>query len=50
MILEPKLIEGGTYQDHRGTLQFVNPFDMKDVCILQRIQTHQQLGLGKDIK
>ena len=31
MILEPKLIEGGTFQDYRGTLQFVNPFDMKDV-------------------
>ncbi|HIC31327.1 MAG TPA: hypothetical protein EYO76_05365 [Flavobacteriaceae bacterium] len=31
MVLEPKLIEGGTFQDHRGSLQFVNPFNMKDV-------------------
>ncbi len=29
--VKPKLIEGGVFSDHRGSLQFVNDFDMATV-------------------
>lgn len=29
--MNPKIIQGGSFSDHRGTISFVNDFDFKDI-------------------
>ncbi len=36
--MKPQIIKGNTHTDHRGTLRFVNDFDLKDVRRFYTIQ------------
>lgn len=36
--MQPQIIKGDSYTDQRGTLRFVNGFDLKDVCRFYTIQ------------
>ena len=41
--MKPKIIQGGTFSDHRGTLSYVNDFSFKDIerfYIISNSDTH----------
>jgi dTDP-4-dehydrorhamnose 3,5-epimerase len=38
--MEPTLIQGGKHEDERGTIQFINDFDLKDIRRFYTIHHH----------